>query len=321
MASRRSSAFSAVRPQQWTKNLLLFAGIVFAAKLGDGSRWVGGGWPHSPPTALPRARRTSSTTCVDREADRAHPLKQSRPVARGDVRCARRSRSLRYSPLLALALAVCARLPIVALLGLFALLQAAYTVGLKHVVLCRRGSRSRALFVVRPPPGQSRCEVPISPWLLVCTGLLALFLALGKRRGELVARRVAGRAGEARPGWLLPRVPRPDRGWSWPWRQSSLHRPTRSQHTTRVRYPRRFRSWFGLFRYVHLIRRRGAWRKKSRIRSSLRQKPISDHRRALGSSLRRSTGVGCNSQKLVSERRLRRRRAAQGATAARRLYF
>ncbi len=67
----------------------------------------------------------------------------------------------------------------------FAALQAAYTVRLKHVVLIDVLVIA-ALFVVRAAAGAVAVQVKISPWLLVCTALLALFLALGKRRAELV---------------------------------------------------------------------------------------------------------------------------------------
>jgi 4-hydroxybenzoate polyprenyltransferase len=69
-------------------------------------------------------------------------------------------------------------------------------VRLKHVVLVDVMAIS-ALFVVRAAAGAVAVDVPISPWLLLCTGLLALFLALGKRRGELVlveARATPGRS-------------------------------------------------------------------------------------------------------------------------------
>jgi 4-hydroxybenzoate polyprenyltransferase len=61
----------------------------------------------------------------------------------------------------------------------------AYTLGLKHVVLVDVIAIA-GLFVLRATAGAVAVDVPISPWLLLCTGLLALFLALGKRRGELV---------------------------------------------------------------------------------------------------------------------------------------
>jgi 4-hydroxybenzoate polyprenyltransferase len=67
----------------------------------------------------------------------------------------------------------------------FLALQAAYTLSLKHVVLIDVMAIS-GLFVVRAAAGAAAVHVRISPWLLLCTALLALFLALAKRRGELV---------------------------------------------------------------------------------------------------------------------------------------
>ena len=89
--------------------------------------------------------------------------------------------------LLAVAVALVAPLGVVSLafLGGFVALQAAYTVRLKHVVLIDVMAIS-ALFVVRAAAGAAGVHVRISPWLLLCTALLALFLALAKRRGELV---------------------------------------------------------------------------------------------------------------------------------------
>ena len=67
----------------------------------------------------------------------------------------------------------------------FASLQLAYTLALKHVVLVDV-SVIALLFVIRAAAGAIAVEVRISPWLLACTALLALFLALGKRRAELL---------------------------------------------------------------------------------------------------------------------------------------
>ena len=69
--------------------------------------------------------------------------------------------------------------------AVFVLLQAAYTLWLKHLVLVDVLVIA-GLFVIRAAAGALAVDVRISPWLLVCTGLLALFLALGKRRAELV---------------------------------------------------------------------------------------------------------------------------------------
>jgi 4-hydroxybenzoate polyprenyltransferase len=79
-----------------------------------------------------------------------------------------------------------------AFLAGFLAIQAAYSLGLKHVVLIDVLAIA-ALFVIRSAAGAEAVDVRISPWILLCTALLALFLALAKRRGELVL------TGPARP--------------------------------------------------------------------------------------------------------------------------
>jgi 4-hydroxybenzoate polyprenyltransferase len=187
LPQRRSlprAAFVALRPRQWTKNLLLFAGIIFAAKLGDVSRW---GEAVAAFVAYCAASSASYLVNDVRDApyDRLHPVKRARPIARGEL-------SPRVAEVLAAALILCAVL-LVAPLGLasilllctFFALQAAYTLSLKHLVLLDVMTIG-GLFVVRAAAGAAAVEVRISPWLLLCTALLALFLALAKRRGELV---------------------------------------------------------------------------------------------------------------------------------------
>ncbi len=180
-----------MRPRQWSKNLLLFAGLLFAAKLGDGIRWL------EATTAFAAYCAASSAAYLvndvqDAEHDRAHPLKRSRPVARREL-------SLRTAVLLAGALSVLA-FALVAPLGLasvgflaaFVALQGTYSLALKHVVLLDVFAIA-ALFVLRSAAGAEAVEVRISPWLLLVTALLALFLGLAKRRSELVL------AGSSRP--------------------------------------------------------------------------------------------------------------------------
>src|SRR5213075_163860 len=85
----------------------------------------------------------------------------------------------------ALVLAAYLGLGSLAFMAGFLALQAAYTAGLQHVVLIDVLAIA-GLFVIRASAGAEAVDVRISPWLLICTGLLALFLALGKRRAELV---------------------------------------------------------------------------------------------------------------------------------------
>jgi 4-hydroxybenzoate polyprenyltransferase len=178
------AAWVALRPRQWTKNLLLFAGIVFAAKLGDGWRWLDA---IAAFTAYCAASSAAYLVNDVRDAphDRVHPVKRSRPIARGEV--TPRVAYVLASVLSAVAVALVAPLGLVSLAFLagFVALQAAYTLSLKHVVLIDVMTIS-GLFVVRAAAGAAAVHVRISPWLLLCTALLALFLALAKRRGELV---------------------------------------------------------------------------------------------------------------------------------------
>jgi 4-hydroxybenzoate polyprenyltransferase len=178
------AALVSLRPRQWTKNLLLFAGIIFAAKLGDLSRW------QEAFAAFAAYCAASSASYLvndvrDASHDRLHPIKRTRPIARGEL-------SPRFAEGIAALLLLSAVL-LVAPLGLasivflctFFALQAAYTLALKHLVLLDVMTIG-GLFVVRAAAGAAAVEVRISPWLLLCTALLALFLALAKRRGELV---------------------------------------------------------------------------------------------------------------------------------------
>jgi 4-hydroxybenzoate polyprenyltransferase len=184
---RRSPLRAAVvslRPRQWTKNLLLFAGIIFAAKLGDASRWVDAVVAF---TAYCSASSASYLVNDVRDAphDRLHPIKRARPIARGELS----PRVAVMVGVLLLAVSILLVVPLglapVLFLCAFLVLQSAYTLALKHVVLLDVMTIA-GLFVVRAAAGAAAVDVRISPWLLLCTALLALFLALAKRRGELV---------------------------------------------------------------------------------------------------------------------------------------
>lgn len=182
--SRARAAFAALRPRQWTKNLLLFAGLIFAAKLGDVTRWLEAllaFWVYC--AASSAAYLVNDVR--DAPHDREHPVKRLRPVASGELP-ARTALGI-AAVLVALAFGGAAVLGwgSVAFLAGFFVLQVAYTAGLKHIVLIDVLTIA-GLFVIRASAGAEAVDVRISPWLLICTGLLALFLALGKRRAELV---------------------------------------------------------------------------------------------------------------------------------------
>ena len=162
-AARSGTALlQALRPRQWTKNLLLFAGIVFAAKLGDPTRWAEavaafGAWCAASSAAY------LVNDVRDRELDRAHPLKRARPIARGDLSV--RTALVCAAVLVVTALTICLVLdPVVAsLVVAFLAVQGAYTSLLKHLVFLDVLAIA-GLFVIRATAGrlQSRSRIPVA---------------------------------------------------------------------------------------------------------------------------------------------------------------
>jgi 4-hydroxybenzoate polyprenyltransferase len=173
-----------LRPAQWAKNSFVLAPVVFAGDLAD-------------PGLLARALAAFATFCAassavylvndlrDREQDRNHPLKRHRPIAAGTL-------PVVVAAAAALALAGGAVAAAVALdrdftvaLGAYLGLQLLYTLWFKRVVIL--DALAIALgFVLRVYAGAAAVAVEVSPWLLLCTIFLALFLAFSKRRHELV---------------------------------------------------------------------------------------------------------------------------------------
>ena len=173
------------RPKQWTKNGFVLAGVVFAGKVGS-------------PTALLDALLAFAAFCLlsgavyavndvlDVEEDRKHPLKRRRPVASGVI--SPRAAIVYAFFLAAAGLALCFFVNSgVGVAGLaYLALQAVYTPVLKHVAILDVMSIS-AGFVIRALAGVAAVNSPISPWLIVCTGLLTLFLGFSKRRHEIAS--------------------------------------------------------------------------------------------------------------------------------------
>jgi 4-hydroxybenzoate polyprenyltransferase len=173
-----------LRPNQWTKNLFVFGALVFAQKLND---------PH----AVVRATAAFVVFCalsgavylindvLDREQDQRHPLKKMRPIASGAVDP--KTAVVAALVIAASALFAASRLglPFFATACAYLGLLWAYSAYLKHLVILDVLTIA-AGFTLRAVAGGAAISVPVSHWLLVCTSLLALFLALSKRRHELV---------------------------------------------------------------------------------------------------------------------------------------
>ncbi|MGB2874208.1 MAG: decaprenyl-phosphate phosphoribosyltransferase [Gaiellaceae bacterium] len=190
-----AAALAALRPRQWSKNLLVFAGIVFAAKLGDAVRWGEAAAAFGAYCGLSSAAYLVNDV-RDRAQDRLHPVKRDRPIARGELSGRAAFALAGVLATASLGAGVWLGLPSLGLMLGFVVLQLAYTLGLKQLVLVDVLAIG-GLFVIRAAAGAEAVHVRISPWLLLCTALLALFLALAKRRGELVlvgARATPGRA-------------------------------------------------------------------------------------------------------------------------------
>jgi 4-hydroxybenzoate polyprenyltransferase len=174
----------AARPMQWTKNAFVFAGLIFSVNLDSPHAWALSSATFAVFCAASSAAYLLNDV-LDVEEDRVHPVKRRRPIAAGTVS---RRLALGASAVLAVAAGVGAALvgfEVLLLLLVFLVLQAAYSVRIKHIILLDVLAIS-ALFVVRAAAGAVAIDVRLSPWLAVCTGLIALFLALGKRRAELV---------------------------------------------------------------------------------------------------------------------------------------
>src|SRR3972149_6267951 len=169
--------FVSLRPHQWLKNLVVLAALVFSKHLFDVDAVAQAGLGFVVFCALAGVVYLVNDL-ADLERDRLHPAKRTPPLASGALspavaRAAATAKAKSLGPgFLLCALAYPA-------LGL------AYSLALKHVVILDVLAVALG-FVLRAVAGAFAIGVHFSPWLLVCTILLALFLVLAKRRHELV---------------------------------------------------------------------------------------------------------------------------------------
>lgn len=175
--------FRLLRPQQWVKNVFVFAGIVFAGRLTDAA-------------ALRASLAGFVLFCLvssgiyilndirDREEDRLHPRKSKRPIAAGEVTVG--GAALMSVGLLAVGLGGSYALHprFFAVVAAYFLLQVAYNLFLKQAVILDVITLGTG-FVLRAISGAVLIDVRISPWLILCTFTLCLFMGFSKRRCEL----------------------------------------------------------------------------------------------------------------------------------------
>lgn len=175
-----------MRPRQWPKNLFVYAALVFDGTLIN---------------LAPRLLQTTAAfilLCLmssavyimndlaDIESDRQHPTKKYRPLPSGKLNPTTAKIALVILVVFSLGVGFWLSVPFGIILLIYFVLQIGYTFALKHMVIIDVMTVA-AGFVLRVGAGVAVIQVQrFSPWLYVCTGLLALFLALGKRRHELV---------------------------------------------------------------------------------------------------------------------------------------
>jgi 4-hydroxybenzoate polyprenyltransferase len=175
----------AMRPKQWIKNLFVFAGLAFAHKLAD-PKSVGIALATFVAFCLASGATYLLNDVRDAEADRHNPRTASRPIARGDLSPALALTAAAVSALVALGIGALINIETLGVLGGYVLIQLAYSNGVKHVLFLDVMAIASG-FVLRAAAGGLAIDVPISSWLLICTGLLAIFLGFTKRRAEAVA--------------------------------------------------------------------------------------------------------------------------------------
>ncbi len=176
--------FKTMRPRQWTKNLLVFAALIFSQNLSN-LPMVSDATIAFIVFCFLSGSVYTLNDLLDIKQDRTHPKKSQRPLASGQLKppVAIISGSILVVLSLANAFWLNTNFGFIAL-GYF-ILQIAYSTALKHVVILDVLAVSIG-FVLRAIAGAEVINVPISSWLLVCTILLALFLSLGKRRHEII---------------------------------------------------------------------------------------------------------------------------------------
>ena len=186
-APRRSLAVNlalSLRPTQWTKNLIIFAALIFGQRLLDSSAVLTSITAFAVFCALSGVVYLVNDV-ADRDADRKHPTKRLRPIASGDLPVTVALATAAVLGLVAIGVAFLVRFEFALISTAYLLLLGSYSGPLKHVVIIDVLTIAVG-FVIRAAAGAVAIQVEIGHWLLIVTLLLALFLALSKRRHELV---------------------------------------------------------------------------------------------------------------------------------------
>lgn len=175
---------TSMRPKQWYKNFVLFAGIIFSLNLFNVHMWITLFFSFIIFCMLSGSEYIFNDI-MDKERDKIHPIKRNRPIASGKLHVLH---AFIFATLMVFSALVGAYLInvqfFVVSLAYF-LLIVFYSLFLKHIAIVDVLTISMG-FVIRAIAGCFAIKVFVSSWLIICTFLVALFLALGKRRHELM---------------------------------------------------------------------------------------------------------------------------------------
>jgi 4-hydroxybenzoate polyprenyltransferase len=180
------AALKTGRPQEWIKNVFVFAGVLFSGKFTHASDVLEAILTFVAFCAISSAGYYVNDL-VDVELDRRHPKKRFRPLAAGELS---ERAALAIAPALAAAAIALSFSAVNWQVGLmvvgYGIAQVTYSLGLKQVVIVDVMTLA-GLFILRVAAGASAVEAHASEWLLLCTGMIALFLGFTKRRQEAVS--------------------------------------------------------------------------------------------------------------------------------------
>jgi 4-hydroxybenzoate polyprenyltransferase len=179
------AAFVALRPDEWIKNLLVYAGLLFSGRVDE----LGSVGEVSIVFAAFCAVSSAGyllNDVRDVELDRRHPVKRRRPIAAGELSP---GAAIALAPALAaagIAAGFAVKPEVAGLVTAYGAATLAYTAGLKHVVIVDVMTIA-GLFILRVVAGAVAIELHASEYLLLCTAMLALFLGFTKRRQEAIS--------------------------------------------------------------------------------------------------------------------------------------
>ena len=176
--------FKSIRPQQWLKNLFIFAPLIFSENIFNRSMFLQSLLAFAVFCLLSGALYILNDL-KDLEEDRIHPIKSKRPLAAGKLKKRQAITAFVILSFISLLFASLVNEEFLWVCLVYYVLQIAYSFALKHVVILDVFIVASGFFL-RVIAGAVAIQVQISPWLLICTTLLALFLALSKRRHEIL---------------------------------------------------------------------------------------------------------------------------------------